>query len=345
MRRIGTLPDPDEARRFSDYLYTQSIECSVDPRTSSDAPPPDGASPSPAVCDLWIRDETHVERAKQELETFREDPDNERYRVGGAAERRRKQQQAEEKRKKQLQQKVHPKSPVGGGPLMGAPLRQQAIPIVIAVIVLSVIASFATNFGQPHPSPVPGELSLEETVFYGLSFVDWRDYVFTEDAFASIKKGQVWRLVTPIFLHGDAFHLAFNMLALYFLGSVIERLEGSWFMLGLLLASGIFGGLVQVWLPEKDSLPPLLAGLAGSPFSIGASGAVYGLFGYLWIRPALSPMYPVRMVPANVAIMLGWLVFCVFFVDRIANGAHIGGLIAGVVIAAVVSRLGSNRFS
>ena len=89
----------------------------------------------------------------------------------------------------------------------------------------------------------------------------------------------------------------------------------------------------------------MLSGLAGSPFSIGASGAVYGLFGYLWIRPTLSPSYPVRMMPANVAIMLGWLVFCIFFVDRIANGAHIGGLIAGVVIAVIVSRMPSDPYS
>jgi GlpG protein len=182
-------------------------------------------------------------------------------------------------------------------------------------------------------------------VFMGLSFVDIRDYLATEDPFASIKQGEVWRFITPIFLHGDTYHLAFNMLALFFLGSAIERLQGSPFMAMLLLVSGVVGGLVQVWLPPADQLPEWLDGLSGSPFSIGASGAVYGLFGYLWVRPAMTPSYPVRMVPANVAIMLGWLVFCIFFVQGIANGAHIGGLLAGVVIAAVVAQLPSNRIS
>ncbi|QDV84034.1 rhomboid family intramembrane serine protease [Stieleria sp.] len=342
MRRIGTLTDPDQARRFADFLFTLSIECNVD---IEDAPAADGAAGG-KQCHLWIRDESHVERAKQELQAFLQSPTDEKYRVGDEAERIRKQRQSEEKRKKRLQQKVNPKAPAtGAGPLMGVPTRQQTIPVVIAMVVLSVIASFSTGFGSPKTSQVPGELSTEETIFYGLSFVDWRDYVIGKDPLASIKKGEVWRLITPLFLHGDTYHLAFNMLGIFFLGSAIERLEGSWFMALLLLASGIFGGLVQIWLPPEDALPPMLAGLAGSPFSIGASGAVYGLFGYLWIRPALSPSYPVRMMPSNVAIMLGWLVFCIFFVERIANGAHIGGLVAGVVIAVVISRMPSDRFA
>lgn len=351
MRRIGTLTDPEQARRFADYLFTLSIECSVD---IEDVPPPESPDHDKSAdpqgiekrCDLWIRNESHVEQAKQELEAFRKTPDDPKYRVGGEAERIRKQRVSEEKRKKRLQQKVNPKSPTGGaGPMMGLPIRQQSIPVVVSIIILSVIASFSTGFGRPKPSNIPGEPSTEEAIFYGLSFVDWRDYVISKDPLASIKKGQIWRLVTPLFLHGDTYHLAFNMLGIFFLGSAIERLQGSWFMAFLLLASGIFGGLVQIWLPPAESLPPILHGLSGSPFSIGASGAVYGLFGYLWIRPVFSPMYPVRMMPSNVAIMLGWLVFCIFFVDRIANGAHIGGLVAGVLIAAVVSRIPADSYS
>lgn len=351
MRRIGSLPDPDQARRFADYLFTQSIDCSVDIEDAAGNEPsgsPESTDPksSEKICNLWIRDESHVEQSRQELAAFRAAPDDPKYQVGSEAEQIRKQQAVDEKRKKSLQQKMTPKSPTAGrGAMMGVPVRQQTIPVVIGTIILSVIASFTTGFGRPAQSSVPGELTTEETVFYGLSFVDWRDYQPTSDPFASIKKGQIWRLVTPIFLHGDTFHLAFNMLALFFLGSAIERLQGSWFMAMMLLVSGIFGGLVQVWLPAAETLPSFLSGLAGTPFSIGASGAVYGLFGYLWIRPLLSPSFPVRMMPSNIAIMLGWLVICIFFVGGIANGAHIGGLIAGVVIAAVVSRLPGEKFS
>ena len=366
MRRIGTLTDPDDAKRFADYLFTLSIECSVDIETissgsGSGAADSQGSGSEPATsgsqsdrasgsgetrCDLWVRDESHVDRAKQELEAFLQSPGDEKYRVHGEADRIRKQQVAEEKRKKKLQQKVNHKTPhAGGGMLGGVSIRQQSIPVIIGVVVLSVIASFATGFGRPQPSVIPGELSTEETVFYAMSFVDWRDYQVDSDPYASIKKGEVWRLITPLFLHGSTFHLAFNMLGLFFLGSAIERLQGSFFMAFLFLACGVFGTIFNVSLPPEESLPPMLAGLAGSPFLIGASGAVFGLFGYMWIRPLLSPSYPVRMMSSNVTIMLMAMVFMVFFVDGIANGAHIGGLISGVVIAAVASRLNIDSFS
>ncbi len=353
MRRIGTLTDPELARRFADYLMTRSIECRVDvepmasPKSGGSGAGKSESGKRDVSCDLWVRDETHIDQAREELAAFLDSPQDEKYKVGGRADRIRKEREEEEKRKKRLQKKVQPRSPAAGaGQLMGVRIRQQSIPVVISVIVLSVIASFSTGFGRPAPSPVPGEPSVEESLFYGLSFVDWRDYLQSgEDPLASIRQGQVWRLITPMFLHGDTYHLAFNMLGIFFLGSVIERLQGSVFMLALLLISQLAGGLLQIALPPAEELPELLAGLAGSPFSIGASGAVYGVFGYLWIRPSLSPSYPVRMMPMNVTIMMGWLVFCVFFVPRIANGAHIGGLIAGVLIAAIVSRMSIDSYS
>lgn len=366
MRRIGTLTNPDDAKRFADYLITHSIECSVDIETissgsGSGAADSQGSGPEPAAsgaqadrassagetrCDLWVRDESHVDRAKQELEAFLQSPGDEKYRVHGEADRIRKQQVAEEKRKKKLQQKVNHKTPhAGGGMLGGVSIRQQSIPVIIGVVVVSVIVSFATGFGRPDPSMIPGEPSIGELLFTKMSFVDELDYVVDSDPYASIKKGEVWRLITPLFLHGDPFHLAFNMIGVFFLGSAIERLQGSLFMAFLFFACGIFGTIFNISLPPEESLPPILEGLAGTHRLIGASGAVFGLFGYLWIRPLLSPNYPISMMSSNVKIMLGVMIFMVFFVDGIANGAHIGGLIAGVVIAAVTSRLKIDSFS
>ncbi|MCA9137080.1 MAG: rhomboid family intramembrane serine protease [Planctomycetales bacterium] len=351
MRRIGTLTDPDQARRFADYLFTLSIECSVDidesPPASETIGGEDESKPAVTpdrVCNLWIRDEADVSKAKEELESFRQSPDDSKYQVGGTADRIRKQNAAEEKRKKRLVQKVAAKSP-GGGSLMGLPVRQQSIPVVISVIILSVIASFSTGVGKPKESQVPGELTSEETIYLALSFADWRDYAVTKDPYVSIKKGEVWRLITPMFLHGNTFHLAFNMMGMFFLGSAIERLQGSLFVALLFVTTGVFGTLFNVSLPPPDALPSILQGLGGSPRLIGASGAVYGLFGYLWIRPLMSPKYPIRMMPSNVATMLVATVFMIFFVPGIANGAHIGGLIAGVIIAAVVSRVPVDQYS
>ncbi|MEM6470039.1 MAG: rhomboid family intramembrane serine protease [Planctomycetota bacterium] len=338
MRRIGTLTDPTQARRFADFLLTQSIQCSLEIEQKDE---------HLAECDVWIRDEEDVEKSRQLLAEFREAPDSDRYEVQGEAEKLRRESEEDEKRRKSMQRKVkHRSGPSSGGVLAGLSLKQQSIPVVIAVLVLSIVASFATDFGNLKNSRVPGQASGQEWVFDKLSFVDAQDYfVSRNDPLASIKKGEVWRIVTPMFLHGNMMHLAFNMIALFMLGSAIERLQGSTFLINLLLFSEIIGNAFQIYLPPAEDLPPILAGLGGYPFSIGASGAVYGLFGYLWIRPMLSFEFPIRMMPQNVVMMLGWLVLCIFFVNGIANGAHIGGLIGGVIAALLVAKLKVDRFA
>ncbi len=158
----------------------------------------------------------------------------------------------------------------------------------------------------------------------------------------SVRSGQAWRLFTPLVLHGDEFHLAFNMLWIFFLGSVIERLHGSFFFALLVLATQLAGTMMQVLVPPLDWLPE---SMHGTPFAIGASGAVYGLFGYLWIRPYLDATYPICMDPINVVLMLGWLIVCMTpYIPNVANGAHLGGLIAGS-LAAVISYFATGKFA
>ncbi len=327
MRRIGSLPDHAVAKRFCDYLVTLSIEAAAEEESSEQG----------STWEIWIRDEKHVQQARDELASFQQAPDADRYQVGDEASRIRDQRAAENQRRLKNQRDIGKSMTartVTSGPLAGATIRQQNIPVTIAIIVLSILASFSVNFARPRPSRTPGEFSLEQKIYFTLSFADQREYVQTGDPFEAIKRGEVWRLVTPMFLHGNTFHLAFNMLWMFFLGSTIERLHGSLFMALLVLVSGLAGTLLQVVLPPAEALPALLAGLAGTPFSIGASGAVYGLFGFLWIRPLVDPGYPIRMVPMNVALMLGWLVFCMTpAMTGVANGAHLGGLIAGVLAA------------
>ena len=327
MRRIGTLADGSLARRFCDYLVTLSIDATTDSDNESGG-----------VWSIWIRDETDVDKAKLEFVAFEESPDSDRYQVEEQVSRIRNDRIEEQQRRLKQQRDLERSMPSdsGAGPLAGAAVRQQSIPVTIGIIAIAVVASFTSNFGSPRGSRVPGKTTIEQKTYFGLSFVDQRDYVETKgDPFASVRKGEVWRFVTPMFLHGDTFHLAFNMLWIFFLGSAIERLHGSLFFLLLTMSTQIAGMLLQVMLPESGFLTPALQ---GTPFAIGASGAVYGLFGYLWIRPMVDPSYPIHMVPMNVVLMLGWLVACMTpLIPGVANGAHLGGLVAGV-LAALVGR-------
>lgn len=328
MRRIGTLSDPAHARRFADFLVTLKIDCVVDQESTGE-----GANTS-VTCHLWIRDETHVETAKSEFDAFVAAPEDPKYQVQDDAERIRKEKIAEERRKQKLRQPVRHRA---NSALMGISLRQQTIPVVITILVCSLLVGLVTLSERPR-TLIQGEYTLAQQTTNTLSFVDRIEYSKTGDAWVAIRRGEVWRLITPVFLHGDLMHLAFNMLMLWFLGSAIERLQGSWFLASLFLFGGVVGNLVQVLLPPESQLPDVLSGFAGSPFAIGASGAVYALFGYLWIRPILSPSFPINMPQINIVIMLGWLFVCLFLVEGIANGAHFGGLAAGVLVAAIVAR-------
>ncbi len=333
MRRIGTLTDGSLARRFCDYLVTLSIDATTD----SDSEP--GNDQPGASWNIWIRDETDVDKAKQEFVAFAESPDSDRYQVEEEVSRIRNDRISKHQQRVAEQRDMVRSMPSDhGGPLAGAAVRQQSIPVTIGIIVIAVVASFTSEFGGRPGAPITETPTFAQKTYLGLSFVDLRDYVnANEDPFASIRKGELWRFVTPMFLHGDTFHLAFNMLWIFFLGSAIERLQGSLFFLLLTLSTQIAGMMLQVMLPEADFMPEALR---GSPFAIGASGAVYGLFGYLWIRPMIDPSYPIHMVPMNVVLMLGWLVACMTpLIPNVANGAHLGGLLAGMLAALVGSAI------
>lgn len=332
MRRIGTLDDGSHAQRFCDFLLTVGIEASTDC---------DDDQPTPAW-NIWVRDEVNVQSARQHLSAFRADPDLPKYQVEAEVTRLRNERVADQQKRLAQRRKLVRSMPAGRsgggfGPLLGGNVRQQAIPITIGIIVLSVVASFGTKFGRFRS----GEYGSQEKLYDELSIADRLEFVRSgEDPYVSVAQGQVWRFFTPMFMHGDMMHLAFNMLWIFFLGSSIERLQGSLFFAVLVLGTHFVAISAHVWMSTLDFLPEPLS---GSPFAIGASGAVYGLFGYLWVRPAVDPNYPIRLMPSNIVLMLGWLVLCMTpAIDNVANGAHLGGLFAGIVAAIITGQLAGN---
>lgn len=316
MRRIGSL-EQAAAERFTDYLITRSIDAST-------------SEGDDGLWDVWIRDERDVDDAKQAFESFSSNPNDAQYEVRSQAEQIRKEKEAELKRRRAQQEKLVQSAPTRSyGPGLGVGAKQQSIPITIGIIAISVICSFTTNFGEAR-----NRTQLQQTVYQKLSFVDVTEFLVAGDPYASLRKGEVWRLVTPMFMHVNPLHLLFNMIWVFMLGSLLERLHGSLFFLILTLGTQIAGMALQVGTTGMDFLPEPLQ---GSPFAIGASGAVYGLFGFIWIRPFAKPEYPVRLSSSNVVIMIGWLFLCMTM-GSVANGAHIGGLLAGMAVARSLPR-------
>lgn len=154
--------------------------------------------------------------------------------------------------------------------------------------------------------------------------------------FTKIKEGQVWRLLTPVFLHGDFLHILFNMLWLWMLGKQIEIKVGWKRYLFLSLVIGVISNTCQY--------------LMSGPFFIGYSGIVCGLAGFIWMRQKVAPWegYP---IPKGTIGFLAIFVFAMFalqlvsfillrfdianFNINIANTAHLVGGIVGVIAARI----------
>jgi len=131
---------------------------------------------------------------------------------------------------------------------------------------------------------------------------------------------EYWRLFTSMFLHANLIHIAFNMWALWVVGSFLERIMGPVRFLLLYLVSGLAGSVLVL--------------VAGAPFvpTVGASGAIYGVFGALFAWALLGRGRDIvadSLVRQMGLILVLNLVFT-FTWGNISWQAHIGGLLGGV---------------
>ena len=148
---------------------------------------------------------------------------------------------------------------------------------------------------------------------------------------SAVFHGQVWQVVTYLFLHAGLWHLLFNMLALWMFGVELERSWGSRFFLKYYFVCGVGAAVTMLLL---SLLPvPIFKSLATS-ITIGASGAIYGIllaFGlYFPTRPIL--MFMLFPVPARYAVMIMGAIALYSSVQEpggTAHTAHLGGLVAG----------------
>ena len=138
--------------------------------------------------------------------------------------------------------------------------------------------------------------------------------------------------ITSMFMHGSAMHIMCNMVSLYYLGSMLERLFGSVRFAILYFASGLAGGVATI----------LYQFFTGNiSWTVGASGAIFGLFGAYGILLFIEYRKPVVLSRESATRSLssfGGLLavnIAISFMPGIAGAAHFGGLFMGCIIGAI----------
>jgi rhomboid protease GluP len=146
--------------------------------------------------------------------------------------------------------------------------------------------------------------------------------------------GQEWRLLSCTFLHIGLMHIFFNMWCLWDLGAMCEELFGHATFAAVYLISGVGASLASVWWRPVG-------------VSAGASGAIFGIVGALiashYLGEYSAPLFAVRARLRSVLIFAGYALIFGAMSGHTDNAAHIGGLVTGLVLGALIARVSPNR--
>jgi len=234
---------------------------------------------------VWVYSEDQLEAANKALADFLGSPNDPKFRRASANAGALRQR--EEKEKSEYAKRVLTPQTMWGGFALG--------PLTLALMGICIIVAF---IGLPPASPYL--------------------WISIQPGFLrEVQRGEVWRLLTPIFIHMGIPHILFNMLCLKDFGSMIEARLGSAKLLVMVVVIGVGSNLGQYI-------------VAGPDFG-GMSGVLYGLFGFIWMRGRFDLASGLRLPQADIVMMVGWFFLCLFqIIPHVANGAHGFGLLIGM---------------
>lgn len=301
MRLIGTIDGDKHAATFSDYLYTRDIENRVERNDAN-------------LFEIWVTEDDKLEEAGVLLKQFVANPVAPEYSKAPETARRRRLQ--EEADVEAAAERTFSSREVLTNQRSGA------IFITALLIVVSISVGMFTKLGEDLDAIQPWLITKFVLTEYKIEWLP---------GFPEVMHGEVWRLVTPIFVHFGPLHLLFNMSTLIYLGSMIERAKGHFYLLMLVLVSAVVSNLAQflIEVPKMSN---------GSPWFGGMSGVNYALFGYCWMKSKYDFASGIVIHPNTVAIMVIWFALCFSDIMRVANMAHAVGLVIGMCLGAVSSR-------
>jgi GlpG protein len=297
LREIGKLPKSTDSQLIRDHLL--SLGMSTHATDSADG----------TGTTIWVHNEDHLPKAREEFQAYASNPDDPRFL--SAAEAASKVLKEKERLDREYRRNVRSFR----GRWHSVDFRRRPLTSGLAAICVGV---FAVEF-----------ISHD----FAASVQDWLGFFPHEVAgrtndlavgLRAILQGQIWRLITPIFLHVSIMHIVFNVWALLQAGTVIENKRGTPTLALLVFLAALasnMGQYIYMIAVDKQTIP-----------FAGISGVVYALFGYIWMKGRVSPEEGMILHPNTVRFMLGWL--ALGFVVRwfhMANGSHVVGLIVGML--------------
>lgn len=289
MRVIGEIQSEAAARIFGDFLHAQGIASELEPGAG------DGWT-------VWVKSDDDCARGEEFLAAFLRNPADPRFATAAS-------DAAEARRRADADQAAYQRRVRNARTLFPSLQGYRFGPLTYLLIFICAGVFIATSLGENF-EPVH-LLWFSEHSHHGQF---WRRIIDLPE----LREGQVWRLLTPIFIHMSLLHLVFNLMWLADLGSMIEGRQSTGLLSWLVLVLGVGSNLVQYM-------------ATGHPHFGGMSGVVYGLIGYMWIRSKLDPGCGLRLHQQTIVTSIIWFFLCFTgWLGPIANGAHAGGLVMGM---------------
>ena len=258
MRQVGQFDQEKLALRFWGYLQQQKIDSSLEEDETS------------GEWTIWVDDEEKIVDALLKFKQFTENPEDKIFlstdsvnKLSGVPKKETKSSRFKEFKLSDRWKKNH------NGP------GTVTLSLIITCVGIFLLSGMGKN------TQIVGPLFMSEKMDGQLS---------------EFLSGEIWRLITPIFLHFNLLHILFNMLWLYDLGSQIEGKKGWKFFVTFVVILGFFSNFSQF--------------IVSGPNFGGMSGVVYGLFGYAWIKSRFDPGDGFQIDPTVAMIMFGFFILC-----------------------------------
>lgn len=345
MRQIGKVPDEESAKKLVAFLLVNEID-SV-------------ANQGKECWEIWSRDEDDLADAKSYLADFNQSPDDQKYTV--ALHEATELAKAEVARQQKANQNV-----IVMNSRWSKHARQRK-PLVFSMIIITIAVFMTTNgwrfstFGESNERPEVTD-ALKALLFVNpdsakTAVVNYVNERLVEEAAADenldkgqidrlknrflseaqndlaiklqdIRKGQFWRVFTPMFIHFGILHILFNMYWLNSLGGQVEHIYGTTRLGLFVLAAAAVSGLIQSLMPYQWQ------GTAATSMGGGMSGVNYALVGLVWMKTLYAPSKGFFLNPSTIFILVLWMFVGIVSSDSlpIANWAHGGGLVFGLVV-------------